>query len=148
MSLVRYEPIDVLNRFNERFTNLFGNALPALTDEDSNVVTSSWMPPVDIKEEQDRFLIKADVPGVDSKDIDVTMERGMLTIKGTRSSEVEEERENYKRVERSQGSFYRRFGLPDSADGENISAKCADGVLEITIPKHEVEKARKIKVNR
>jgi len=145
-SLIRYEPIDLLKRMNEQLNSMFSANLAGFEDEDSSVVTSTWMPAVDIKEEDDQFVIKADVPGVDPKNIDITMESGVLTLKGERSEEKQEEKEGYKRIERSRGSFYRRFSLPDTADGEHISAKSANGVLEIVIPKREVAKPRKIQV--
>ena len=101
---------------------------------------------MDIKEEDNRFVILADVPGIDPKDIKVTMEGGVLTLKGERSTQTEEEREGYKRIERARGTFYRRFSLPDSADAEGIKAKGKDGVLEIAIPKHERVQPRRITV--
>ncbi|MDH5190847.1 MAG: Hsp20/alpha crystallin family protein, partial [Gammaproteobacteria bacterium] len=113
---------------------------------DDNVVTSDWAPAVDIKEEADRFVIHADIPGVDSKDIDIHMEDGILTIKGERESEKKEERDGYKRIERAFGTFYRRFSLPDTANPEKISAKNKNGVLEISIAKQEKGLARKIEI--
>jgi HSP20 family protein len=109
-------------------------------------VTSHWRPAVDIREEENRFVILADLPGVDPKDIDITMEQGVLSIKGERVSDKEESHEGYKRVERVRGTFYRRFSLPDSADAERIEAKGKDGVLEIVLPKLEKEQARRISV--
>ena len=141
--LTEYEPLGLLNRL---YNNIYGTVPQGFGDEESNIVTSHWMPSVDIKEDDDQFLIFADVPGVDAKDIDVSMENGILTIKGKRETESKEEKEGYKRVERSKGSFYRRFSLPDSADPDKIAAKSNNGVLEITIPKHEVVKPRKITV--
>ena len=138
-----YEPLNVLNRL---FNNVYGITPQGFGDEESNIVTSHWMPSVDIKEDDEKFQIYADVPGVDPKDIDVSMENGILTIKGERETESKEEKEGYKRVERSKGSFYRRFSLPDSADADKINAKSQNGVLEITIPKHEVVRPRKITV--
>jgi HSP20 family protein len=82
--------------------------------DQSNVVTSQWAPRVDIKEENDRFLIQADIPGVDPKDIEVSMDKGILSIKGERNTEAREESERFTRVERARGVFYRRFALPDS----------------------------------
>ncbi len=146
MSLVRYEPLDFLDRLQTQLNKLYDPGLLLGSDEESNIVTSRWTPAVDIREEDDRFVIHADVPGVDPKDIDVTMENGVLTIKGERKTESEEEREGYKRVERSRGAFYRRFSLPDSADSDKINAKSKNGVLEIVIPKHDVVQARKIAV--
>ena len=118
-----------------------------LDDEDSTIATSTWTPAVDIAEKGDHFLIEADVPGVDPKDIEISMEGGVLTMKGERESETKEEREGYTRVERSHGSFYRRFSLPQSADPEHISAKSSKGVLQITVGKKETAKPKKITVS-
>jgi HSP20 family protein len=150
MSLVNYEPWSLLDRLQQQL-NQSGYANKTLADNDSdysNVVTSRWSPAVDIKEEADRFLITADLPGVDPKNIEITMDNGVLTIKGERQSEAREEKEGYKRVERASGSFYRRFSLPDTADADRIEAKGKDGVLEVTLPKHEKVRPRKIEVKR
>ena len=101
---------------------------------------------VDIREDKDCFTITADLPGVNAKEIEVHAENGMLTIRGERDSRKKEEREGYKRIERSYGSFFRRFTLPDTADTDKISAKADNGVLTVTIPKHEKLQPRKIAV--
>ena len=116
------------------------------TEDDANITTSDWAPAVDIQELEDRYLIQADIPGVEPKDIEVHMENGILTIKGERHSESKEEREGYKRIERSRGTFFRRFSMPDTADAQSISAKSKNGVLEVTIPKQEKVQRRKIQV--
>jgi len=113
---------------------------------ESSVATAEWAPAVDIKEEVDKFVIHADIPGVKPEDIEVSMEAGVLTVKGQKESEAKTEKEGYKRVERSYGSFYRRFSLPDSADGDAINAKSKYGVLEIIIPKREAVKPKRIDV--
>lgn len=118
-----------------------------LGDEDSTIATSAWTPAVDIAEKDDHFLIEADIPGVDPKDIEVSMENGVLTLRGERESEIKEEKEGYSRVERTHGSFYRRFSLPETADAENITAKSSKGVLNITVGKKETAKPKKITVN-
>lgn len=147
MNVTRYEPWNRLSQLQKELDRLFDlRSGVGFNDDNSSVVTCDWVPAVDIKEEQDRFLLHADIPGVDPNDIEITMENGMLTIKGKRSSETKEEREGYKRVERAQGTFYRRFSLPDTADPEKIAAKGQNGVLEIVIPKHERTQPRKIKV--
>jgi len=107
------------------------------TDESLPVATCDWSPAVDIKEENDRYLINADIPGVDPKDIEVKMENGVLSISGERRAEHEEEKEGYKRIERSYGNFLRRFSLPDTADADSIVAKSKNGTLEVTIMKRE-----------
>jgi len=101
---------------------------------------------VDIKEDENQYTILADIPGVDPKDIDVTMENGVLSIKGEKHDEHVEESNGFKRIERSSGSFYRRFSLPDTADADNIKAESKHGVLEIVIPKKAAEQPRRIKV--
>ncbi len=149
MTLVRYEPFSLLDRFQKELNRL-GNweqgGFDGSNDDASNVVTSSWRPAVDIKEEANQFVILADVPGVDPKDIEITAENGVLTVRGERKAETEEEREGFRRVERIRGTFYRRFSLPDTADTDAIKARGKDGVLEITVPKHEKVQPRKITV--
>ena len=149
MSIRSYEPWNLLDRFQEQLSQLgYANREIANSDHDqSHVVTSHWRPAVDIKEEADRFVIMADLPGVDPGDIEITMENGVLSIKGERKSEIRDEKEGYKRVERVSGTFYRRFSLPDSADAERLEAKGKDGVLEGSLPKHEKVQPRRIAVN-
>jgi HSP20 family protein len=147
MTIVRYDPFRTLSQLQEEMNKLFEGRLGrADVDTNSNVATSDWIPAVDIKEEADRFVILADIPGVERKDIEITMENGVLSIKGERGTEKKEEREAYKRIERTHGSFYRRFGLPDTANAERISASTKNGVLEIVIPKQERLQPRKIMV--
>ena len=129
------------------FDRLFDGSLfqDGSTDE-SSVVTSQWIPRVDIKEEANRFVLYADIPGVDPQDIEVQMDKGMLTIKGERRGEATLESESFSRIERHHGSFHRRFALPDSADPEGISASGHNGVLQITIPKRPETTPRRIQV--
>ncbi|WP_049620902.1 Hsp20/alpha crystallin family protein [Frateuria defendens] len=115
--------------------------------DSSNVVTSQWAPRVDIKEEDQRFVIFADIPGVDPANIEVSMEKGILTIKGERTVESGEQSGRYTRLERAHGSFHRRFALPDSADAEGITATGRHGVLEIAIPKKAQTTPRRITIN-
>ena len=145
MKLTRYDPWRMMDDWRQEMGRVFN---PLMHEDDlSHVVGEEWMPAVDIKEEKDAFVIVADIPGVDPKDIEVHMEHGILTIKGEKESEKKEEKEGYKRVEREWGSFYRRFSLPDTANADKISAKSKHGVLEITIPKHEKVQPRKISVD-
>lgn len=148
MALVRYEPFNVLTQLQNEMGKLLGGLDHQFhsNDKESTVLTSDWIPAVDVKEEQDRYVIKSDLPGVEAKDVQVTMENGILSIKGHRQSEVKEEKESYKRVERVSGSFYRRFALPDIADGDRIKAKLKDGVLEVVIPKQEKAQPKLINV--
>ena len=149
MNVVRYEPWGLLRRFHDDVNQLYGESRVGLGVEGdrSSIVTSNWTPAVDIKEQDQRFVLKADIPGVDPKDIDITMEDGVLTIKGERTHESEEGANGYKRVERSYGTFYRRFSLPDTADADRVTAKGKHGVLEVVIPKHEKVQPRRIAVS-
>jgi HSP20 family protein len=145
MYLTAYEPWNILNQFRNELDQVFGHQTRPVNG-DSAIATSNWVPSVDIKEEKQGFLIEADIPGVAPKDIEISMENGVLTIKGERRAESQEDGKNYKRVERTYGSFYRRFSLPDTADAEKITASGKNGVLQISIPKQEIAKPRKIKV--
>lgn len=145
MALIRYEPWSLVNQLQNEINRLFDPRVLGERGEDS-AATSDWIPAVDIREEPDRYVLHADVPGVDPKDIEITMENGVLTMQGSRVTESEEERKNYKRVERVRGAFYRRFTLPDTADAEKISARVVNGVLEVSIPKQEPARPRKIAV--
>ena len=142
-----YEPWNVLNQMYKDMENLYSQTGELSGYEDSAIATSTWVPSVDIKEEENRFVIHADIPGVDPKEIEITMENGVLTIKGERVNETKEERKNYKRIERVRGAFYRRFSLPDTADADKISAIGKHGVLEVVIPKRELAQPRKISVD-
>lgn len=147
MAITRYNPWNLPARVPNEFRDLFEKFFNEEQQDQSNVVTSQWAPHVDIKEEPGRFVILADIPGVDPKDIEVHMEKGILTIKGERKSETKEENEKFTRVERSRGLFYRRFALPDSADADGITANGKHGVLEIAIPKRPETTPRRIAIN-
>jgi len=135
---------DMQNEFNRLFERNW--PMQNLANDTSKVATGAWDPQVDIQELPNAFVIHADLPGVDPKHMDVYMENGMLTVKGEKQTEKRDEKANFVRVERTQGSFYRRFALPETADGQNITATCKNGVLEVTIPKHEKSASRRIDV--
>lgn len=142
-SLAGQDPMRaLLDRFFEG--SLLSNGLDG--NDESAVVTSQWMPRVDIREEPKQFVLYADIPGVDPKDIEVQMDKGLLTIKGERSAESTTETERYSRVERTHGVFHRRFALPDSADPDGITATGSHGVLRIVIPKRPESTPRRIQV--
>ncbi len=144
MNVTRYEPWGLMNQLHNEMNRLY--RLDPGVDGDANVAATDWVPAVDIKEEPNRFVIHADVPGVDTKDIEITMEDGTLTLKGERKSETREEHDGYRRVERVSGQFFRRFTLPDTADSEGVSAHGNNGVLEISIPKQPKAQPRRITV--
>ena len=145
MAVTRYEPFNVLNQLQREVNRLFETGRYR-DSEENGVVASDWVPNVDIKEEPDKFVIYADLPGVETKDIEITMEKGMLTLKGERALENEEETRKFKRVERVRGTFLRRFTLPEVADVEKITARSKDGVLEVIVPKGQAAQPRKIAV--
>lgn len=146
MTLIRYQPWEAFNQVRDELNRLLDPQYGERDADNSRVVTSQWVPAVDIKEEGNRFVIFADLPGVKVEDIEVTMDKGVLTVKGERKAESMEERDSFRRIERARGAFYRRFSLPDTADSERIQAKTQDGVLEIVIPKHEKQQPRRISV--
>jgi len=113
-------------------------------DQENSV--ADWVPAVDVVEEKDRFVLRADVPGVNPDDIDVSMDNGVLSVSGQRHAIAAEDDSGVQRIERATGRFLRRFTLPDTADAENIGARCTNGVLEVVIPKAPEVKARRIAV--
>jgi HSP20 family protein len=141
MTIVRYEPWALLSRFQRQLDRAVSE-----TAEDPSSASVSWIPHVDIREEAERFVVVADLPGVEAKDISVTAEKGVLTVRGERRSEKKSSADGYERVERATGTFLRRFTLPESADAEAIKATHVNGVLEISIPKRPQEQPRRITV--
>jgi len=136
MQLIRYQPwgsYDLMDRL------LAGR-------QAQGSAAAEWTPAVDVKEETERFVIHADIPGVDPKDIEISMEDGVLSLSGERKSVTTSEQEGYTRTERLTGRFLRRFTLPEGTDAEGISAQGSHGVLEIVIPKAAKAQPRKISV--
>lgn len=146
MSMLRHEPYSLVNQLHNEINRVFGMNGGRPGDEETGSVTADWMPAVDIHEDADRYILRADLPGVDPEAIEITMENGVLTIRGDRSAERSVENGEYRRVERISGRFFRRFTLPDTADAEKISASGKNGVLEVTIPKHAKVQPRRITV--
>jgi len=148
MSFIRHHAFNIRNprhdEIRQAFTKLFN-------DHDNNAAaigtaTSQWLPRVDIREEAARFVIFADLPGMDPKDIEISMDKGILSIKGERKAEPRHENEHYALDERTHGVFHRRFALPESADHDGIVAIGRNGVLEIAIPKRAESTPRRISV--
>lgn len=144
MALMRYEPLNLLNQLQREVNRLFETS--RLGDEETGHMLADWVPAVDIKEEPAQFVIHADLPGVDIKDIEITLENGVLTLKGQRAAEKKEETQQYRRIERVRGTFLRRFSLPDAVDAEKVAARCKDGVLEVVVPKREAAQPRRIAI--
>lgn len=143
MSLVRFDPWSMTDLMHRDFDRL---AARRCGRHDGESYISDWVPAVDIVEEKTRFVLRADVPGVVAADIEVSMEDGILSVSGERHSESRDEVDGIKRFERASGRFHRRFSLPDTADAQGITARSANGILEVVIPKRPEVQARRITV--
>lgn len=146
MSISRHYPWAVRSGLQDEIKNAFERFFSGAESDQSNVVTSQWAPRVDIREEDKRFVILADIPGVDPSGIEIHMDKGVLSIKGERKNESGETQGKLSRVERFHGVFHRRFALPDSADADGITATGKHGVLEISIPKRPESSPRRITI--
>jgi HSP20 family protein len=144
MSIVKYGPFADTEEFPTGL-RLFQDSINRLLSEDG-LRTRPWAPPVDIVETENELMLKADVPGVELKDIDIQLENGTLTVKGERKLDKEEKNKGFHRMERSYGSFVRIFTVPDTVDSERVKAAYEAGVLTITLPKKEIAKPKAIKV--
>jgi HSP20 family protein len=140
MQLIRYQPWGHFDLLDRVLAGQHGRHAQDTT------AAADWVPSVDIKEEAERFVIHADVPGVDPKDIEISMEDGVLTLSGERKSEARDQQDGWTRTERRTGRFLRRFTLPEGTDAEGISAQGNLGVLEIVIPKIAKVAPKKIQV--
>lgn len=143
MNLTRFEPWSIVDLLHRDLDRLTSRRLSNGAEENS---VADWVPAVDIVEENDRFLLRADVPGVDPTAIEVSMDAGVLSVSGERKSESVSEHDGYRRVERASGRFLRRFTLPDTADADGITASSSNGILEVSIPKRPEIQARRITV--
>jgi HSP20 family protein len=114
--------------------------------EDKDITASTWAPAVDIYETENELVLAAEIPGLEEKDVEIKVEDNTLTLKGERKFEKETSKDNYHRIERSYGSFYRAFTLPNSVDAEKIQAEHENGVLKIIMPKRTELKPRTVKI--
>ena len=145
MKVTRLEPyglLDLLNRDRSPFDYRLFNQ-----PQRNNAPTGSWVPAVDIVEEEECFLLRADLPGVTPDSIDLRTEKGLLTLSGERNIDSKESTNAQRQGERVAGKFNRRFSLPETADTDSISANCRNGILEVTIPKLPEVQQRRITVN-
>lgn len=145
MNVIRYNPWDFVGRFSRDADRFFAHHLLPATAEEA-VTHNDWVPAIDVREEEDRYLIRADVPGVEVEDLDVTMDQGVLTLQGKRDTRAAGQNDGLRRSERVSGRFYRRFNLPESADSTDISADYRQGVLEISIPKQPEAQPQRIEI--
>jgi HSP20 family protein len=143
MSVIRYQPITLFDRFNGDVNRYFGNTRRKATASQER----DWAPAVDIREEETRYLLSADIPGVERENIEITLEDGVLTLKGERRGATATNGQDYRRKERRHGTFMRQFSLPETVDMQNISATVKDGVLDVVIPKQAKPQPTRITIN-
>lgn len=147
MAIVRWEPFRDLVSLQDRMNRIFDDSFRGARESDEWALGGSWAPAVDIFEQEGNIVLKAELPGVDPKDVDVRVENNVLTLKGERKFDNEVKREDYHRVERTYGSFSRSFTLPTVVDTDKIKAEVRDGVLRVNLPKKEEAKPRQISIS-
>ncbi|MBO0768955.1 MAG: Hsp20/alpha crystallin family protein [Solirubrobacterales bacterium] len=145
MALIRWEPATELNTIQQEMNRLFNTFF----DQPANSTAGArrWIPPVDLEENGDNYVLRADLPGLSEDDIKIEFESNVLTISGERKSEQERNERGYHRVERAHGSFSRSLTLPEGVNPDAIQAKFDRGVLEVTVPKPPAEQPRRVSIS-
>jgi HSP20 family protein len=146
MPVTRWDPFRDLLGLQERMNRLFDDSVRNVRQGDEALSTSVWTPPVDIYETENEVIVKAELPEVNQKDIEIQVENNTLTLRGERKFDKEVKQENFHRIERSYGTFARSFTLPATIDQEKIRADYKDGILRVVMPKREETKPKQIKV--
>ncbi len=149
MAIVRWEPFRDLVTVQERMNRIFDEAFRGVSrhgEEDDWALGGTWAPPVDIYEQDGNLVLKAELPGIDPKDVDVRVENNVLTLTGERKFENEVNRDQYHRVERAYGRFSRSFTLPNVVDTASIKAEFKEGLLRVVMPKREEAKPKQISI--
>jgi HSP20 family protein len=146
MAIIRWDPFRDVVTLRERMNRMFEDVFSGRAEEGKELTTSTWAPSVDIFETEKELVLTAEIPGIDEKDVEIKIEDNTLSLKGERKFEKETKEENYHRIERSYGSFYRAFTLPNSIDPDRIQATHENGVLKITMPKRDELQPRKVKI--
>ncbi len=148
MAIVRWlDPFRDLSAIQDRMNQIFEDALARSRGREEGLRTGMWTPAVDIYENNEFVVVKAELPGVEKDRISVEVKEGILTLRGERGFDKEFKEESYHRIERSYGSFQRSFSLPVSVDQEKVTARFQDGVLEVKLPKKDQEKPKQIEVD-
>ena len=145
MVITRWDPFRELSTLQNRVNSLFQDY--GRTNQDELTTTGSFIPAVDVYEDEHKVTLKLEVPGVKEEDLDVQVENNTLTIRGERKFEKEEKEENFQRIERRYGSFSRSFTLPNTIDTESVKASYENGILKLELAKREEAKPKQIKVN-
>jgi len=144
MSLVRWDPFNDLFKIQDQMNRVFEDYTNRRQRE--KALDATWAPAVDVYEDTERFVIKAELPEISAKDVDIRLENNVLKISGERKLERDEKKDQYHTIERFYGRFSRSFTLPDTVDQEKISAETKDGVLTISLPKKPETKPRAIQI--
>jgi len=145
MAVIRWDPFRDMNVLQDRMNRLFEDAGHGWRNSEPSA-TTAWSPAVDIFETEGEIVVKAELPGMERKDITLSLEKNVLTLKGERRFDKETKEENYHRVERAYGGFSRSFSIPATVDDEKIRADYKDGVLKIILPKKEQLKPKQIQI--
>lgn len=145
-SIIRWDPLKEMSGLQDRMNRLFDDVWGRGRRGEEEYISGGWVPPVDVRETKDSLEITAELPGIDPKDVEVAVEGGVLTLRGTRSFEKAAEGETYHRVERAYGAFERAFTLPGNVDAERIQATYRHGVLYLSVPKREEAKPKAISI--
>jgi len=143
--ITRWDPFRELTTLQDRMNRLFNDQFSGMTRDEA--LTGSFVPPVDVYEDENAIQVRMEVPGIEEKDIDIQLENQVLTVRGERKFEKEEKEENFHRIERRYGSFTRSFTLPATVNPEDVSADYEKGVLKIRLAKRAEAKPKQIKVN-
>jgi len=147
MNLVKWDPFKELEDVSNRLNRLFSRS-PAGTESNQEMLAmADWTPSVDISETDSAYLIKGEIPGVKKEDVKVTIEDGMITMRGERKQEKEEKSKKFHRIERSYGSFMRSFRMPDDVDESGVKAEFKDGMINVLLPKSAKAKSKSIEVS-
>jgi HSP20 family protein len=147
MALVRWEPVRELSSIQNEMNRLFNTFFDTPAGGGNGPTLRRWLPPMDLVETDDHFVLRADLPGLTEDDVTIELEDNVLTLAGERKAEHEEKKEGFYRVERSFGQFRRSLTLPEGVNAEAISASFDKGVLEVRIPKPEERKPRRVAIH-
>jgi HSP20 family protein len=147
MALIRWEPVAELNTIQNEMNRLFNTFFdPSAPSGRGNGTTRRWLPPMDLVETSDQYVLRADLPGLSDGDVNVQLENNVLTLSGERKAEHQDQQEGYYRLERAFGAFSRSLTLPDGVDPDRVQAHFDRGVLEIRIPKPEQKKPKTVQI--
>jgi len=147
MALIRWEPARELQSLQHEMNRLFGTFFDSPTGPGNGGTLSRWIPAMDLVEEGDHYVLRADLPGVREEDVNVEVEDGVLTVSGQRKSEHQQRKEGYYRIERASGAFSRSLTLPKGVNADSVEARFDSGVLEVRIPKPAQLKPRKVAIS-